>query len=395
MDHDRAARLLASPLAEEWVRAAVTGEPADRGTIGVELDRVHHRPDADTTAGFHVTVTEADGTATTEYVVATTAEFESDDGLAVVEHHGLTLRFWQHPADPRLPDLAAACDADTVAGWLGVDRVDLDLVAYRPLRRAVLRAVTDRGTCFVKVFLPARATPHMTRHRVLAEAGVGPEVVAEPAPGVMIVAAAAGEPLAERFAAVASGQPAPDPADIVQLLDRLPQELLAVPKRSAWSERLDFHGAAAAVALPEAADEIGRLVAAIDRLLAERPRGPLVPVHGDLYEANIFVEDVPGGDHKYTLIDVDTAGPGHRVDDLACVLAHLAVLPDLSPAHYAGLIDTIDHWTRHFAGQVDPAALYARVAGVILTLVAGTDRAHALARLDLVRSWLQRALLVD
>lgn len=393
MEDDRAARLLASPLAEPWIRAAITGDPVDHGTIRIALDRLHHRPDADTSAGYHLTVTDETGAESGEYVVATTANLPPSDDIAVVEHEGLVLRFWRHPADPRLPALAPACDPEVVAGWLGIDRVDLALVAYRPLRRAVLRATGNGRVHYVKVLLPARAIPQLTRHRLMAEAGIGPEVIAEPATGVLIVAAADGEPLAERFAAVAAGRPAPDPHEIVRVLDRMPRELLTVPKRSAWSERLDFHGAAAIVALPEAAEEITRLVAAIEAVIAARPRGPLVPTHGDLYEANIFVRDVEGADPRYTLIDLDTAGPGHRVDDLACVLAHLAVLPDLSPAHYAGLIETIEAWTRYFATQVDPAALYARVAGVILTLVAGTSRAHALARLDLVRSWLQRAQL--
>ncbi|MGJ3507939.1 phosphotransferase [Enemella sp. A6] len=392
MDHDRAARLLAAPRAQQWVRSALGGDLAGR-QVRVELDRVHHRPDADATAGFHVTVT-GGGPQRREYVVATTAEL-AGSGFTVVEHEGLTLRLWEHPADPRLPALAGACDVGVVGDWLGAEVLELDLIAYRPLRRAVLRAVTAEDKYYIKLLLPERAGPHITRHRVMAEAGVAPEVIAEPAPGVLIVAGAAGEPLAERFAAIAEGKPAPDPADIVQLLDRLPHDLLRVPKRSAWTDRLDFHAAAAAVALPEAAEEIEQLAVAIDQLLAERPRGPVVPVHGDLYEANVFVREVPGRSDRYTLIDLDTAGPGHRVDDLACVLAHLAVLPDLSPAHYAGLIDTLENWTRHFAAQVDPGALYARVAGVILTLIAGADRAHALARLDLVRSWLQRAQLAE
>lgn len=389
MHQDAAAQLLSSPAAEEWIRAAVTGDPVDRGTVRVELDRVHHRPDADTTAGFHVTTADEQGREIVEYVVATTADIPLDEGVVEVNRDGVVLRFWRHPADPRLPSLDDACDPLVVAGWLGVERAELDLVAYRPLRRAVVEAKAGPARYFIKVMSQDRARSQVERHQVIAEAGVGPEVVGEPAAGVMIIRGAAGEPLAERFAAVRHGGPPPDPRDVTQVLDRLPAALLDLPRRPAWSERLEFHAHAARVALPEFASEIDTLVREIQSIMAARPTGPVVPVHGDLYEANIFVTDDPKP--RYTLIDLDTAGPGHRVDDLACVLAHLALLPDLSPTHYAGLIEVLENWRTHFETIVDPAALRARVAGVMLTLVAGTTRAHALARLDLVRSWVQRA----
>lgn len=389
MHQDTAAQLLGSPAATEWIRAAVTGDPVDRGTVHVELDRVHHRPDADTTAGFHVTTADEHGRESVEYVVATTADIPLDEGVVEVDRDGLVLRFWRHPADPRLPSLDDACDPVVVADWLGAEEADLDLVAYRPLRRAVVAAQVGDERFFIKVMSQDRSRSQVERHRVIAAAGVGPEVVGEPAEGVMIIRGAAGRPLAERFAGVRHGGTPPDPQDLTRLLDKLPSELLELPRRSAWTERLDFHAHAAVIALPEFAAEIRALVRDIQAIIGDRPSGPVVPVHGDLYEANIFVTDDP--EPRYTLIDLDTAGPGHRVDDLACVLAHLALLPDLSPPHYAGLTEVIEVWRAHFETIVDPAALRARVAGVMLTLVAGTTRAHALARLDLVRSWVQRA----
>ena len=52
--------------------------------------------------------------------------------------------------------------------------------------------------------------------------------------------------------------------------------------------------------------------------------GPIQPVHGDFYEANIFVS--PDASHVTGVIDVDSLGPGHRVDDWACLLGHMSVL---------------------------------------------------------------------
>ncbi len=117
--------------------------------------------------------------------------------------------------------------------------------------------------------------------------------------------------------------------------------------------------------------------------------GELVPTHGDCYEANVFFDG-----SRATFIDLDTAGPGHRVDALACMLAHLAVLPQLSSYHYPQGNEVLAHWYAEFVQHVDPGALAVRVAGVLLSLVGNCSRDSALHRLDLVRSWLLRAAMV-
>ena len=67
--------------------------------------------------------------------------------------------------------------------------------------------------------------------------------------------------------------------------------------------------------------------AGIESMVAALDPGPVVPVHGDFYEGNLLTADgrITG------VLDVDGLGPGHRVDDLACFLGHLAVLARLSP----------------------------------------------------------------
>jgi len=91
------------------------------------------------------------------------------------------------------------------------------------------------------------------------------------------------------------------------------------------------------------------------------------------------------------MIDIDTVGPGHREDDLACMVAHLAVLPTLSPGHYPRGAGLADSWATAFESTVHPGAFRTRVAGVLLSLVSGADREQALARLDLARAWVWRA----
>ena len=74
------------------------------------------------------------------------------------------------------------------------------------------------------------------------------------------------------------------------------------------------------------------------------------------------------------LLDVDAVGPGHRVDDLACLLGHVSVLPHLAPSTYPHVPDLLERWTRSCEQLVDPVALHARCAGVVLSLVAGARR---------------------
>ena len=99
-------------------------------------------------------------------------------------------------------------------------------------------------------------------------------------------------------------------------------------------------------------------------------------VHGDFYEAQVFVREgkVVG------LLDIDTVGPGRRADDLACLLAHLSVLADYGNAGRIDrgmqerVEDAIHTWRTTFEERVDPVELALRSAGVVLSLATGPHR---------------------
>ncbi|WP_442859150.1 phosphotransferase [Arthrobacter sp. CAN_A214] len=112
--------------------------------------------------------------------------------------------------------------------------------------------------------------------------------------------------------------------------------------------------------------------AAIDDLVRRTDPGPMVPSHGDFYEANLLM----AGGRVSGLLDVDALGPGHLVDDLACFLGHLAVLPAVN-RRYVHAPAALEHFGDAFERCVEPAALHARAAGVALTLVAGAKRRTA------------------
>jgi hypothetical protein len=323
LDLTPAAALLQSPDAAGLLRAALTGVPdADVPGFTAELTGWQYRPGAEVTAGYRVSY--ADGQReVVDDLFATTADL--GDAAASVAADGLRFSVWRHPHDPRLRGLAAACDPDQARAWPGVGPGlrRLDLISYRPLRRAVLRASSETGDAYLKVLRPDRADRLAIRQRLFADAGLTPALAGRPAPGVLVTPEAPGVSLASRLA---EPDGVPTTGAVVELLDRLPAGLAELDRRPAWSDRLDFHAATAAQRLPEQTGRIQALAAHVQQALDTAPVGPPVPTHGDFYEANVMVD----GD-RLGLIDLESAGPGLREDDLACLLAHLAVLPSLPP----------------------------------------------------------------
>lgn len=382
--------LLTGPRAAELIQGALTGQPG--ATVpGFELmvHEVHDRIGSETSVTYHAFYGPPEQRAS-DFLVATTADVAAAATLSV---DGEEIRVWRHPADPRLPGLLGACTPEVLATWLPAAEGDgltpdiTDVLVYRPLRRAVLRTSRGERVYFTKVLRPKLGDLLARRHTLLA--GLGPEVVAQPEQGVLITAQVPGVSLAVALSAWQRGESEvePDPSLVVDLLDRLPDEVLDLPARPSWTDRIDFHGPMAAAHLPEHAQDIAKLTTEIAALAESFPVGPVVPTHGDFHEANVFCTD----GRPARLIDVDTVGPGHREDDLACLVAHLAVLPALSPVHYPRGTEVAERWATMFESQVHPGALRARVAGVLLSLISGAAPEQALARLTLAQDWAERA----
>ncbi|MCB7136807.1 phosphotransferase [Cellulosimicrobium marinum] len=402
-DHTRWLELLTGPAAADVLAAALGADGARLGTWRV--DQVHARPGAEVTVGFDVVAHRdaaplAEGAPRSveavEYLLATTADLPAGSlgaGVVRLADEDRVLHVWRHPADPLLPGLAEACDADALTRRLRasghpVDVVSVEVVAYRPLRRAVLRARTTRGVVYVKVVRPDRVRSVVRRHVLLGGGDRPPGAVRGPrcltwsADGVVVLEEAHGRSLAQHLAAtpVASRATAFDPRALLRALDELPPAATALTRRAAWAARVhryartavEVHGLDAA-----RADAVAQAVAAVD----EHALGPVVATHGDFHAANVLLADA-AGDRVGVLLDLDTLGPGHRVDDLACVVAHLAVLPSLSPGDYAGSEGLVERCLAEFDRAVDPAVLRARTAGVVLSLASGAVDAA------LARTWL-------
>lgn len=367
--------------------------------LGLEDARIyvvelHHRPGAGVSGVYEAATDDA-----ILYLGATAENLDPvPEGVVTLSSTKGQLRVWLHPADPRLPGLPLAMTPESVQQHWGNGRklMDLATLAYRPLRRAVLRATFEENReVFLKV-LRKDGDTLFHKHLLLDAAGIPvPKPLGPPLEEVLAFEQIRGVSMAEELM---HGQVIPvAPGTIIELLDRLPAGLMHVPARPAWSDRLGWYGHAALTALPEEAQRIGGLVQRLGRCLERSGRGPLVPSHGDFYEANVFVED--GG--IAGLLDIDSAGPGYLVDDLACFLGHLYVLPILDD-RYVRVPGYFETYSRAFAAELETRGigvdgLFARSACVVLSLVAGArneDDPHwrhaARQRLDLVEKLLAR-----
>lgn len=390
--------LLTGDGARELIGRALAGQHAH--LVDWQVHSVHHRPGAGVTVGYAATVERRGHEPAEEYLCATTARLSdpSAPGLIPVATPECVVHVWLHPADPELPGLATACDPARLSEWLG-SPVAVELLAYRPTRRAVVHVTsTVEGEAYLKVVRPAAAPELIERHTTLTDAGVpAPRVLRTDPAGLVMLESGRGVPLANLLAQGLGDRAARVLDSLVSTLDALPAAVMDLPRHPAWAERVDHYAHAAATVLPEHADRTSLLAQGVGELMAASDPGPVAPSHGDYYEANVLMDPRPGALAVSTLLDVDSVGPGHRVDDLACMLGHVSVLPHLAPQAYPYVPEVLETWTQACSAMVDDVALHARCAAVVLSLVAGarrTDGGHwrsdAEGRLARAEAWLAR-----
>jgi len=391
--------LLTGPRAASVLSGALA--PVGQQLLSWEVHSVHHRPGAGVSVGYTAVVVTPNGSHRTEYLCATTARLSNPQaaGLTRVSPRGgegPVVHVWRHPADPELPALAIACTPSLLSRRLGTP-IKATMVAYRPTRRAVVRVTySDSSTAYAKVLRPGQSSSFADRHRMLCAAGVpAPDVLRDDPDGLVLLSTGRGVALSGLLSrGMDEGRAARVFTSLTTLLDALPTSALQLTPHPAWSERARHYAHAASTVLPEHALRARAIADGVEQLMAASDPGPIVPVHGDFYEANVLME----GEGVASMLDVDSLGPGHRVDDLACLLGHVSVLDHLAPASYPHLRPVLEVWTRLAEQQVDPVSLRARCAGVVLSLVAGARREDggpwrpdAEGRLARAETWLAQA----
>jgi hypothetical protein len=277
---------------------------------------------------------------------------------------------WARAADPHLPGLPSALDPSQVGRLLETiglppATVTLRLRAYRPTRRAVVQVDHPAATVYLKVVSPREATWLDAIHRFDTGVRTPRTLGVSLDLGIVVLEEIPGSTLRE--ALCDPDAPLPDPRRLLELMDDLqaPEDapIVGGPRRT-----VRRNARLVRAILPEYGD-------LLDAVLAETAvtiDAPRVPVHGDFYESQILVTDngISG------LIDLDRMGVGHRIDDVATMVAHLVAFAPSAPdplrvtAYAAAILDVA-------VETLDPDLLRRTVAAGLIGMATGPFRAQA------------------
>lgn len=395
--------LLSSPQVSELLAAILATEGGQ--LLAWRLDQVDRTPGEVSTVSYLAT-TQWPGRGIHEELIGVTARAagpsQIDRRAKVFTVQGIELVAWRYPDDPELPGLRTAAFGSAVAALfneqqlvdrrLHADQIELQMVTYRPRRRAVVRAdLPGLGrTFYLKAMRASEVATVLARHRLLGAHGLPvPKIVAVDPDALIVMPALPGEPLAVRLY---EATPPVDARQLVELLDALPPAVAGLPRRQPWADHVNHFAGLVAGALPGQAARLAWMTSVIVPGLAGYPLG-VEPTHGDFHEGQVFVS----GGRITGLLDIDTIGPGRRTDDLACLLAHLSTVQGMNPQQAGRLDRLVGQWTAVFDQRIDPVELRLRTAAVTISLASGPFRAQepnwqrtTVAILDAAERWLRQ-----
>ena len=318
------------------------------------------------------------------------------DGTAIVTAGDRRIAVWRVPHDPFLPGLPILSDTESTARLLAQLGIDSDITrmrrrSYRPSRRAVVEITTDTHRVFAKVVRTHTTARLQQLHTAIARHAPIPRSLGWSAPtGIAMLEALPGVPL--RQSIETPGAPLPSPEELISLLDTLRVGDVGDQVREGLAGGLPRHVRLLCAVLPDHAVHIRETA---DAIAQDSTDSPIVPVHGDYHSSQVIVTDGTATG----LIDVDTAGMGERIDDLANLLAHVTVIADTRPSVRQRAASYGAELTSAFDQLVDPRQLRLRVAAAILGYATGpfrvqeADWRHAtLRRVALADQWVESAM---
>lgn len=311
---------------------------------------------------------------TTERFVARAGD-RLPEGALILARDQHQVAVWRMAGDPELPGLAIALDPARVSGLLrSLDVPDLPVAtalrAYRPGRRAVVEVRSGNLALFIKVVPPAEVPGLQKRHAALADRLPVPQSHGWSSEyGLVVLKALPGATL--RSALLDRKEPLPEPEMFASMLDRIPNTGDGTPGPCPLASVSD-HALLVRSILPELGERLLRLTGMMKESAV---RHAPAPVHGDLHEAQVLVQ----GGSIVGLLDIDTAGTGHRINDWANFLGHLATWELSSPREsrprIASFARKVLSWAESETG--DPAGLRLRTAAVIIGMATGPFRAQS------------------
>ncbi|WP_207457318.1 phosphotransferase family protein [Herbiconiux sp. SYSU D00978] len=289
--------------------------------------------------GYELDVTDAGNArrTLTIYVETHPDEHERDGVLTLVDETGDRVAVWLYPNDPALPVLKAAVFPDAAAVLLermGVPakELGLEVVSYRPGKRAVVRATTADDVLYLKVVRPDLAQGIHAAHAAWRAAGIpAPKAVAFAPEGLVAIRELPGVEALTVVRRLDEG--------FVEAVSALTEAIARVPSakaaRASLVSRLDWYRTRLQQLSPANATDVIVMCGLIaDTYRRTLPTAVPATIHGDLHLSQLFVD--PTTPHLIVgVLDIDTAGVGDRADDAGALWAHLVV----TAHHHEGLRD--------------------------------------------------------
>jgi aminoglycoside phosphotransferase (APT) family kinase protein len=264
-----------------------------------------------------------------------------------------TFAVWLYPSDPDLPALREVVDSRSLGAVLTrlghpMEPQAINVISYRPGRRAVVRVDGGTSHVYLKVVEPAKAASIAERHQQFRSSSLPvPRLLGWSADGLVAMSELPGVDAQSAVGRLTQ------PEAFLDQLEFLSALLAAVPAfntaRSSLVERIDWYVERVSSRLPDETERVRRIGAMIARCNADgRSYGyTAVTIHGDLHLGQLFVDENDPG-MITGMLDIDTAGAGDPADDAAAFYGHIVALgetvADTQPEYTAACLRLAAAW---------------------------------------------------
>ena len=336
---------------------------------------VQYRPGSDVVVRYSAEISWGGLPATRDTLVAASAVDGPFPGTVTVTAETpdgpLDIGVWRWPFDPVLTGLGTAVTPVGAATVLDVDHrtIQLDVVAYRPTERAVVRVTSDAGDVinYLKVVAPSETRSITARHEAFVSAGVpAPRVHAsDDTLGVLVLEPLIGPTLRELIKSGEDGWV--ETTEFDRLADRFERVRLdgpALPSRLADGT---LHARMLRTVVPKLRGQLDALIARFDDAMVPAADST---IHGDLHEAQLVVRDAK----IVGVLDIDDAGAGAAIDDRANLIARLLFRSTLDTRGRPQLARYADRIRSASLARFDPAQLDVHTSAALVGLATGPFR---------------------
>lgn len=301
-------------------------------------------------------------------------------GERTTEIAGMPADVWRYPDDPALRGLPEAITSSFVApllqqlgvpagavvavrGYAARSRAVIEVLSPPAKGKLVFRPGQGFGEAapvsrmFFKLVRPEQVDRLVAAHEAFADLlPVARLLHVDRERGLLVASTLPGVPFWSCLVDGADGLPGP--AALVELLDRIRDVPMEAEARMPSTRSVQLTLRTLAALLPDQADALARF----EERLGEAAPQPEITIHGDFHEVQLLVS----GGVVTGVIDLDDAGRGHRIDDLAMLLGRLYAYGRAEPK----VADRVDAYVANalleWRDEVDPLELRRRMCAVAM-----------------------------